>query len=380
MNGLKIIVIVLFIIMLPMIEAISRKVPLLDAILPIVTLIGIIALFRFIIKIVKLKIKQAKELKKEKLKILHRESSELVDIIQKIYEDSKEVLDNGRRKYVWGNIILIFSITISAYLCSKYFCEEKLYEKVVPSIIFYSIMLIEGIVLVMLFYKFMYKYKTLLGKNMINTFLNYSTFKLKYYINLQNFQKEACYNGNKYEEIIQEYSNAVFDNENIDGYEIEDYITGCYNDISIQFMDANLYKIQGGKGSGRRYIFCGNLAIVDKGINDNHIKIISKRINDFNIENQSTYYKFDEYFNIYARDMDKTKDSLSSNLKNFLLDFRKKYKLEFDIVLNEKIYVRFYTKDMFKLKVFDNPIDEESIYQFYAITKFIEGLLEVLNK
>ena len=64
----------------------------------------------------------------------------------------------------------------------------------------------------------------------------------------------------------------------------------------------------------------------------------------------------------------------------FLLEFRNKYKINFDIIFKDKIYVRFYTKKMFPFKIWGNPISEESIYQLQTIMKFTEEIIEVLNK
>lgn len=351
-----------------------------DTVLSIVTIIGMIVLFVFLIKKIKLKIKKSAKIKKEKLNVLYQEKSEFVNLTQKIYEDNKTVFDKERCKYVVENVIMFSSLSIFSYIITKYFYDEKLYEEVVPSIIFYSIIIIEVSILAFFYYKSRCRYKSILGSNIVNKFLDYSNLKLKYYKDFLSFQKETNYSGDKHKEIVEEYSNANFDNEKIDGYEMEDYINGFCKDTFIQLMDASFYKIiHGRKGSNRRYIFNGNLTIIDKGINNNHIKIISNKVNDLDSENIGGNYDFNTYFKVFARDMETLDSYLTSDLKNLLLDFRNKYKIEFDIVLKDKIYIRFYTKNMFELKIFGNPIDEITIYQYYAITKFAEELVELLN-
>ena len=370
--------IILVFVLLVMLERISRNIPILDGLLAIVGIVVIIVLIMKGIKKIEVKANQVQELKNEKMELLHYESEDLVDTIDNLYKNSKNLLDKERRTYMYGNLTVLTISSIVAYIVTKYFYDEKLFEELVSWIIFLVIISFDLYILLFFMYKLRYRYKTILGNNLINNFSNYSDFRLKYYMDLSTFEKETNYNGNKHKEIVDELLNAKVNQEAIDGYEIEDYMTGDYGDTSIQMMDANFYRIvQGRETSYRQSVYYGNLVIIDKNVNDRNIKIIDKKINDMAIENQDVNYDFDTYFNLIENHIEDEK--LILDLKNFLTEFRKKYKIKFDIVIKNKIYVKFYTKNMFELKFFNTPINEESIYQFYVITKFIKEFLEILN-
>ncbi len=376
-NSKKALIILVFT-LLVMLEKISRDIPILDGLLAIVGIVVIIVLIVKGINKIELKLKQAQELKKEKMGLLHYESEELVDTIDNLYKNSKNLLDKERRTYLYGNIIVLLICSIVAYIVTKYFYDEKLFEEVVSWIIFLVVMSFDLYILIFFIYKLRYRYKTILGNNLINNFSNYSDFGLKYYMDLSIFEKETNYNGNKHKEIVDELLNAKVNQEAIDGYEIEDYMTGDYCDTSVQMMDSYFYRlISNGKTTYRQSVFCGNLVIIDKNEEDKNIKIIDKKINDMAMENQDVNYDFDTYFNLIENNIEDEK--LILDLKNFLTEFRKKYKIKFDIIIKNKIYIKFYTKNMFEVKFSNTPINEDSIYQFYVITKFIEEILEILN-
>ena len=80
MKALKRILIILCIIMLPYLEIISRKNPILDAILPIIIIVLLIIGIVKLIKSIKVKIKKDRELKKEKIDILNQENEESVNL------------------------------------------------------------------------------------------------------------------------------------------------------------------------------------------------------------------------------------------------------------------------------------------------------------
>ena len=63
-----------------------------------------------------------------------------------------------------------------------------------------------------------------------------------------------------------------------------------------------------------------------------------------------------------------------------MTEFRYKYKVDFDIVFKDKIYIRFYTMNLFIHNLSGNIVKDESIYQFFVMTKLAEELLNLLNE
>lgn len=352
----------IFILVSSVFDSILKIRPKLDTpigIISLVALIAIIALFLvpfvFIIK----RVKRSKELKEEKNEILRDEKNELVE---------------ERRKYIRRNLILIFICVLCVIL--NIFFIEKLFHKMFYIVVLLFVLSIVGGIFIIFHTKFKDRYKTILWNNVINSFINNSKFNLNYYMDTISFKKRTDYVGNKYQEIIDEYLKAKFENKFIKLSKIENYINGYYGDIFIQLADvyfANKYDIplwpSGGVNKYEYYyrqlafkvIFNGELVIIDKDINSEYIKLIDDDIDDLNLES------------------DEVDSNLKSDLKNFLQDFMKKYKLRIDMVIKDKIYIKFYCQNMFDFKLFDDPIDMETVNQLQVITEFIEELLEIIG-
>ena len=80
--------------------------------------------------------------------------------------------------------------------------------------------------------------------------------------------------------------------------------------------------------------------------------------------------------------MQATKDGIYEyfhGLAQDIADFRETYKIDFEICFKDKIYIRFYTGNMFEPKMFGKIEDNYSVYQFYVITKFAKELVEKLG-
>jgi len=64
---------------------------------------------------------------------------------------------------------------------------------------------------------------------------------------------------------------------------------------------------------------------------------------------------------------------LTADIIEFLTEFRKKYSFDIDIVFKEdRGYIRFFTGEMFKTRIFRESISKEILYIEYGILKFIE--------
>ena len=62
-----------------------------------------------------------------------------------------------------------------------------------------------------------------------------------------------------------------------------------------------------------------------------------------------------------------------------LLNFKEKYKMHFDLVLKDKVYIRFHTLNLLEPILFGSIIDR-SLYKLYVIIKFAEDLVKILDK
>lgn len=302
------------------------------------------------------------------------EVSKLIEKYKQICDEVKSEIAEKKKKYIVKNTILMIIVIIAAISFIMIILSTKFYRKMLLYLTcFFAFFIVVTIFLFIMVHN-REEYKKILKNKIINRVINYSNPNLKYYTNVFEYKEETGEKINVVMNIKEECVVAKFDEHRIDGIEIEDYINGSICDgVKVQMMDLDLYKMHKshrGKQLPDYHFFVGSLVIIDKSVN-NHIKIISNKINDLDSELSNDNCEFEKYF--------KTDSLVSSDLKNFLLDFRNKYKLEFDIVLKDKIYVRFYTKNMFEPKLFGNPIDETSIYQYYAITKFAEEIVNVFD-
>ena len=88
---------------------------------------------------------------------------------------------------------------------------------------------------------------------------------------------------------------------------------------------------------------------------------------------------FKKYFIVETINIDKTNNILTPNLICFLSEFRKKYKINFEMVLKDNICIRVFIKKLFKPSLFSKNILKKSIYDYYIIRKLILGIDENIN-
>ena len=126
--------------------------------------------------------------------------------------------------------------------------------------------------------------------------------------------------------------------------------------------------------------FNGNFVIIDKTRNYN-IKIHSVNNENYYGKSHITIdnLEFNKYFKVTAENEEDIQQYLTPSLIQFIADFREKYGIDFEIIFKDKIYIRFFTGDMFEPKMFGKIVDEYSVYKFYVITKFAKELVEKLG-
>lgn len=220
------------------------------------------------------------------------------------------------------------------------------------------------------------KYKSLYKKEIIEKFIN-TTSEFKYN---EPFGKSVY-------EYEKEYMSSKFDSKDFNKFELEDYICGnIKEDCLLEMFDLYTYYYRTYIRNGRRQeseteAFRGCFVILDIKKEFPNIKILNNKINIFDKNNllDVNNKKFRNKFEIHTDNKDIAENFLTPQLIEFIIDFKEKYKIDFEIVFKNKIYIRFFTRDMFEPRIFGNLIDKLSIYKYYVITKFAKELVEKLN-
>lgn len=211
----------------------------------------------------------------------------------------------------------------------------------------------------------------------------------KYGIDKNNFtEKEyhlkiCCIKMIENEFLGEEYIKSNFTKDSYNRFDADDMISGnIENGECIEMADISVrYTVSRGHGTSTTILFEGAFVSIEyKNIYSANFEIIEKS-EIVNSEVFSEYYnKFDKYYRINFEDSESTSKILTEELKQFIADFREKYKIRFEIsIKQDKIYIRFFTGDMWKANLSKEPIDKMSIYKFYVITKFAKELVEKLD-
>ena len=108
----------------------------------------------------------------------------------------------------------------------------------------------------------------------------------------------------------------------------------------------------------KRNYFEGVFVVLDLKMNFNNKGIRKNIQNEFSKENQK----------------------ITNELLNYISDYKDKNKLKFDIVLKEKVYIKFYIKNMFAPNLFGKILDKKMIYNYWNLINFLEGLAEIIEK
>lgn len=163
---------------------------------------------------------------------------------------------------------------------------------------------------------------------------------------------------------------------------VEDYCTGNIDGINMEMADIVSYVHYGGKGNYEKILFTGNFMVLDTNKKYEKFEI---RLNKFKLFNKREFIEvdnqnFNKYFKVYANNNVNTQEYLTSYLIDFLTDFREKYGIDFEMIFEDKIYIRFYTDNMFEPKMKGKIVDEYSVYKFYVITKFAREFVEKFER
>ena len=193
---------------------------------------------------------------------------------------------------------------------------------------------------------------------------------------ISNVFEEASYNINSGINRV-EYKEANF-KENVDYYETEDLITVKIKgddglSTNIRFAEVHTQKeytdIRGNKGYST--VFCGLVGIVDlnKNINNKiYIKMNSNVSNYSNNNVEMDMTKFENVFDVEATDKILALRILTSEIMTEMIDLYNKYKYKFEIhIINNKIYMRIATGEVFEPNMFKHSLEYETIEKCYLI-------------
>lgn len=243
---------------------------------------------------------------------------------------------------------------------------------------YWSYLLIIGFIFIILGMNNKYKkqYELIYKKEIINKFIKLVSDKLEY----------KAYNINS-EQIKGVYKAANFDDKMFNIFEVDDYITGLLEDnINIQISDLDVkYRVNIGTRSETAMVFNGLFVQTDCNKDlGTYIKISREEIKTF-IPNdivEMDSEEFEKYFDIYSENKILAIQLLTSDVMTTLVDFYTRYHLEYEIVIrNNKIYMRFFTGEMFEPEILGSSMDEKKLlFRYYCILKFIADVTKEVNK
>lgn len=188
---------------------------------------------------------------------------------------------------------------------------------------------------------------------------------------------------------IQEHIYRYANFESYDKYESEDLIEGTIKDIPFFLSDAHTYDETTDDEGDTHYItqFQGAFAYIknNKNIN-NFIHIINNALfnskkNKVTIDND----EFEKIYDIYGSDEVLTARILTPDITTLILELRNKYNIHLEIkLINEHIFFRFYTKDLFEPHILNPQKEATEAKKYFVIIKnimiIIENILNIIEE
>lgn len=274
-------------------------------------------------------------------------------------ENQDNILSYQRTKIIGYIIIFIFYALMSF---SRHFLSSLF---IIFLLLFSSVTITVFIILGFLKRKER-DYRTFYKKNIIPPLIN-------------SVNNEYTYNHNYYknhdveEEILDNYRNSLFDKSIYTKIYADDYISGQLNDCTpFKLSDISLiYEKPAYRRTIKEHVFDGIFSYFDLKQDINcDIRISSK---DFDLtKNIIKAYTDNQYI---------ANQLLASDIPSFLIDFYKKYNLDFDICFNHnQVHFRFFTDVMFEPSLLKDSINEDDLFDYYCDLIFIIEMMEKINE
>ncbi len=302
---------------------------------------------------------------------------EFEKIYKELYSSHISELEKERKKLKFSTTVQNLSIIL---LCISYGCikfDEVITSEEVRSIIgvIFLISFITAIVFCFKNVGYRKKYVGTYKDEIIGSFVKLVSPNLKYnkVISVELNAKE-------------EYLMANFEDKRFNRFYDDDYISGTIDEnVHINMCDLHIQNVTGGgRNRHTEEIFQGLFCKTNCNKNINTvIEITRNKIKFLNNQNriEMDSSEFEEYFDVYSENKILTMQLLTSDVMETLIDFYKKYNLEFEIVFkNKNIYIRFFTGAMFEPKVFGSSMDKQLLFMYFTILKFVLNVNRVVNK
>ena len=182
-------------------------------------------------------------------------------------------------------------------------------------------------------------------------------------------------------EIEKDYNGAKFNKPYLI-FSITDCIEGFISD-KIYIKLVYIFAKKRVKNINPQDVFAGVFASTkcDKDIKT-YVKISKNRQKIIEKENkvEMNSQEFKKYFYVYSENDVITKQVLTNEMMESLLYFYKKYKLKFEVVfVNNTIYLRFFSGDIFAAPLIGSSINED-LFRTYSVLKFVVEVTKKLNE
>lgn len=319
--------------------------------------------------------KKAKVRKSYKYNNYKKEKTEeFEEIYQKLYNENICNLEKMRKKVRWRTIIkytlMMMNLVIYMYISFKYVCmpiRNLIIEIIISCLLVMWDKMTES---------YEKEYIEFYKNKIIKTFVKLVNKELDYF-------SEPSRKGNS--NIRKHYKRACFESYKVDDVLVDDYIKGYIENQSlIEISDIHTLCNMDKEGIKQEIIFQGIFATVNCNkssgayikISKNKLKILNK---NSKVEMESR--EFEKNFDVDAVNKIIAMTILTPDTIEYITDFYNKYKLNFEIIFNgDKIYLRFFTGQMFEPKIFGNSMNKKLLYTYYSILEFVIEITRKVNK
>lgn len=320
-------------------------------------------------------------------------SEEFKDIYDKLKKENFEVLEKLRKKlivkYIFEYTFLIFSVIMLVVILTR---TEELGYNASDFTKYCAIGLFISVIIVVILHMFRKnnesKYKENYKEDVVSFFIRSIDPNFKY--NFKRKEHEKMYT--PYRPVTsteREYKFADFDGKYFDYINEDDWIQREINNKEyFQITDMKAireYKNSNGV-SKEISIFEGLFFWIESkkdiktslkiNINKNNKVSDLKKIK---IQMDST--EFENIFDIFCEDNVLAMRILTPDVMEMMLEFYRKYYIPFEMCYrNNRIYIRFFIKNLFEPKILGSSMDIKTIYIYYTILEFVFEFTKKVDK
>ena len=186
--------------------------------------------------------------------------------------------------------------------------------------------------------------------------------------------------------IIDEYKNAKFDTRQFNRSYTDDYINGKIHNDDIYMCDLDTYYeyVNNKKETCTEKRFSGLFANIRINSSNKNIEIKILNKENSQIENRNVVkLDFDEFNNNFIIVSDSNISAfqiLTAEVMEILNTQLKENNIKFDLyIINNNIYLRFYTLPMFEAPINEPVMKKENFYRYYTLLRFVMDFSDKIN-